>query len=64
MEQPLRQRRSAQHADGDPAGRFAEDCHLVRVAAESSDILLHPLETRDHVQQAVIARNVIRRLGA
>ena len=64
LEQSFRQRRRAQHADGDAAGRFAENRHLLRIAAERGDILLHPLEPRDHVQQAVIARDVVRGLGA
>ena len=64
VEQALRLRRRAQHADGDAAGRFAEDRHLVRIAAEGRDVLLHPLQAGDQVLQAIVARNVMRRLGA
>ena len=64
VEQSFGQRRRAQHADRDSAGRFAEDRHLAGIAAECGDVPLHPLETRDHVQQAVVARDMVRRLGA
>ena len=37
---------------------------LLRIAAERRDVLLHPLQARDHVEQTVVARDVILVLGA
>ena len=39
IEQALGQRRGAQHADGNAAGRLAEDRDLVRISAKRGDIL-------------------------
>lgn len=37
------------------AGRVAKDCDAVRVAAEAGNVLLDPLQARDHVREAVVA---------
>jgi hypothetical protein len=41
--------------DAEPARRFAADCHPVRVAAETGDVLAHPLHGKLLVHEAVIA---------
>ncbi len=63
LEQALRQRRAHESADADGAGRLAEDGHVARVAAEGADVLLHPVQGRYLVQNAVVAAGVLRGLG-
>ena len=54
-EQALRERRGADRADGSRAGGFAGQRHLVRIPAEGGDIVAHPFQRLDLVQQAVVA---------
>ena len=62
-EQPARQRRGHQRAHRDRTGRLAGDRHLRRITAESGDVGAHPAQRGDLVEQAIIARRVLRRLG-
>ena len=50
--------------DARGAGRLAEDRDVAGVAAEGCDVLLDPLQRGDLVEQAVIARGVLRGFGA
>ena len=61
LEQALRQRRCHQRADRERSRRLAEDRDVVGIAAEGRDVLLHPLQRGDLIQQAVVARGVARR---
>ena len=49
------------HARG--AGRLAEDRDIVGIAAEGGDVALHPLQAGDLVEQAVVARGMLRQFG-
>jgi hypothetical protein len=51
-------------ADSDAAGRLAEDSDLVWITAKRRNVLLDPLQTRNHIEQAVVARDMLRRLCA
>ncbi len=62
LEKAPGQRRGHECADRERAGRFAKDRDLVRVAPERGDIAPDPLERRDLVQQAKVARGVVPRL--
>ena len=53
-EQPCRARCGQQRGYAPGAGRFAEDGDLVGVAAERLDVLLHPFEDGDLVEQAAV----------
>ena len=64
LDQTFRQRGNAQLAHGDRPGGLAEDRHLVGIAAKCGDVLLDPCQRRDHIEQAVISGNVLRRLRA
>ena len=59
VEQPRRQRRCGEVADADGTGGFAEDGHVVRVAAECRDVVLHPLQRRDLIVQPLVARSAV-----
>src|SRR5437016_12120774 len=61
MEQPCNHRRRDLQEDTAPAGRFAEDSHVVWVASECRDVPLHPPQCELLVHDAVVARNVIGR---
>ncbi|MCY1175444.1 hypothetical protein D9M73_156830 [compost metagenome] len=63
-EEAARQRRFEQVHHAQPASRFARDRHPGRIPAESRDIGLHPLQRRNLVEQAVIARHMLRRFCA
>ncbi len=56
---PLRERRSHLRADGKRTGRLAEDGDVVRVAAKGRDVALHPLDSRQFVEQPVVAGRVV-----
>ena len=45
------------------ATRFAEDQHVLRVAAEIFDVVAHPLERRDEIEHADVAREGVLRPG-
>src|SRR5579862_1773113 len=47
-----------------PPGRLAENGHTAGIAAECADILPHPLESRDHIQQTVVPGYVPAAFGA
>ena len=59
----LLKRRGHMGADRDRAGRFAADGHAARIAAETGDVVAHPAQGRGLVQQAVVARRMLRRFG-
>ena len=48
----------------DAARRLAEDGHVVRIASERGDVLLHPLEGGDLVHVGVVALGLVRMLAA
>ena len=54
-------RRRHQRADRDRSGRFAGDGDARGIAAEGRDVLLHPAQRGHLVEQAVVARGVVRR---
>lgn len=58
VEQPARERRCYQCQHALRASRLAEDGHVVRVAAEYRDVLLHPSQRGDLVEQAKVHRAV------
>ena len=55
-EQALGPRHREQRADAHRTGGLAGDGHRVRVAAERRDVVAHPLERRDLVEQAEVGR--------
>jgi hypothetical protein len=55
--------RNAQHAHGNAASRFADDRHLVRIAAKRRSVFPDPLEGGDRVEKAEVAGDVRGRLG-
>src|SRR5207253_2466536 len=63
LEEPSGKRRCYQTTDIQSASRLAEDRHVVRVAAEISNILLYPSESENLIEQSIVARAVIRILG-
>ena len=62
MEETLRQGRSHHVVDAPGARRLTEDRHVLRIAAESADVLAHPLECSNLVEQTVVARRAVGRL--
>ena len=62
MEQPPGDRRAAEHADDGRAGRLAEDREVVRVAAERRDVVLHPGEGGNGVEERLVAGRFAARL--
>ena len=50
-EQACRRGHRQQAGDAHPAGGLTEDRHIARVAAERGDVLLHPFQRRDLVEQ-------------
>ena len=63
VEQSLRQGRRLKHAHRPGTGRLAEDGDVAGVAPERRDVVAHPLEGRDVVEDAVVARRLLGRLG-
>ena len=55
MEEALRERRGDERADGERAGRLAEDRDSCRVAPELRGVAPYPLECRGLIEQSVIA---------
>ena len=53
-EQPLGTRHGKQRADAQRPGRLAEDRDVAGIAAEGGDILPHPRERGDLVEQAEV----------
>jgi hypothetical protein len=56
MEQPARGGHGEQHADRDRAGGFAHHGDLARIAAERGDVVPHPAQRRDLIEQQAVAR--------
>ena len=46
------------------SGRFAEDRHVVGVAAELGNVVAYPLECSDLIERAVVSSHSIRGLSA
>ena len=63
VEQARGQRRGAQRAHRRRARRLAGERHVVRIAAEGADIVPHPFERLDLVEQTVVARRAVGRFG-
>ena len=53
--QSLRQRRAHQAGHRDGTSRLPDDRHLTRISAECGDVLLHPAQRSDLIEQAVVA---------
>jgi hypothetical protein len=58
-EQPGRPRHGQQRGDRTSTRRFAEDRHPVRIAAEGPDVLAHPVQRGDLVEQAPVGRGTV-----
>src|SRR5271167_4532700 len=58
LKQPVRERRCYQIINAPRSGRFAENRYPLGIATKRRDVLLHPFERRDLVQQAVVARRI------
>ena len=48
-----------QDADAGAAGTVTKDGHLTRVSPEGGDVLLHPAQGSDLVQQAIVPSQVL-----
>src|SRR5208283_3480581 len=59
LEQAARQWRRHKHAHIERAGGFAEDRHVLRIAAELRDIVTNPFEGGNLVEDALIPRRVM-----
>ena len=64
MEEAFGQWRYHKVVGGDGPRGLTEDGHVVRIAAESRDVFLYPLQRRDLVEQSVVARCVMFGLRA
>ena len=62
-EQSLCKRRRADRADACRARGLARERHVVRIAAERRDVLLHPFERLDLIQKPVIAGRAVLGFG-
>ena len=56
--QTLRKRRAKERATCHAASRLAENCHSLSVAAERSDLLLHPTQSRKHVEKTEVGGDI------
>jgi hypothetical protein len=59
MEQAAGGRHRQQRADFGPAAGLAEDHHIRRIAAEPGDVVADPVQARDEVEHADVARRGI-----
>src|SRR5215211_6871348 len=59
-EQPLSAGHRKQRADTESARRLAEDRNVARITAESGDILLHPRECGNLIEQAEIGDSIAK----
>src|SRR4029077_1525286 len=50
-------------ADGKRASALTKNGHIVRIAAESGNVVLYPLKCRDLIEQTVVARGTVAGLG-
>src|SRR5271170_3515749 len=57
-----RERRSHLRTHRERTSRLTKDCDVLRISAERSNVLLHPLQRRSLVHQAVVAGSMMRRL--
>ncbi len=64
VEQPLGERGHGQEVDHAGACGLARDGDAVRVAAEVRDVVAHPAQDGDAVEQSVVSRGPVCRLGA
>ncbi len=55
--------RGHEHRGVDGARGLAKQSYIFRIAAESRNILFHPLERGKLIEQAVVAAAMMRRLG-
>ncbi len=62
VEQPSRGRRGHQRQHAHSAGRFAEDCDVLRVSPERGNVSLDPLQRRNLVHEGVISERASRAL--
>ena len=62
-EQAVRQRRGELRVHAQAARRLAEDGHVERVAAKEDDVAPHPGQRRLLIEDAVVAGDVVGRLG-
>ena len=62
LEESLRERRRGQAVHGARAGRLPGDRHAGRVAAERRDVVVHPSQRGNLIEQPVVARRVVARL--
>ena len=46
---------------GNPAGRFARDRHLLRIATEGDNVALHPLQRGELIEESIVAGSFTRR---
>ena len=61
LEQAARQPRDHVRHDRTAAGRFAEERHLLRIAAEQRDVALDPLQRGELIQIAIVAARIAGR---
>src|SRR5262245_34751639 len=59
--QPAREWRGHQSADGERPRRFTRDRNSVRITAKRRDIFLYPAQSRDLVHQPIIPRCMLGR---
>lgn len=58
VEQPLGARHRQQRGDAHGAGRFAEDGHLAGVPAQGPDVLLHPFQRSDLIEETQVSNAI------
>lgn len=67
VEQSFGKGRHEQETHAATASRLTENRHAARVAAERANVPLHPLKSRDLIEQAIVARDamsgLLRKLG-
>jgi len=59
VEQPARQRRGHHGEHRAATGGFAEQGHIARIAAELRDVLAHPFQRRDLIEETIVAKQGI-----
>jgi hypothetical protein len=60
LKEAASERRGHEDSRIDRAGGLAEDGDIVGVAAETGDVVVDPLEGKDLIHEAVVARGVVR----
>ena len=61
LKQAFRERSRHQVIYAPRSGGLAEDSHSLRIAAESSDILCHPMQRRDLIEQRIVPGRIVVR---